>query len=254
MTIFATTKSKLFIGAPLAQKNGDFIAAEFTAALAAAVEIAPLEGLGQLGDTSESIPFDAINDGRRKKLKGIRDAGTMEVVIGADYNNPGVLALLAAEKTPHDYAFRIVLNNAPPGGTPGERLFIAQVMSVAEVFDTANNVVKINASLAVNSNAVHIAASVGGEAPDNTALPVITGTAEVGQTLTGSDGTWTGTPTPALARQWFADGESILGSTASTLILTEDHEGAVITFMVAASNHLGTVYATSAPTSTVAGD
>lgn len=74
--------------------------------------------------------------------------------------------------------------------------------------------------------------------PVNTVLPVITGTPAVGQTLTGSDGTWTNTPT-SYARQWYADGVQIGGATASTYLLTGGEEGADITFGVIASNSAG---------------
>ena len=39
-------------------------------------------------------------------------------------------------------------------------------------------------------------------APSNTALPSISGTTSVGSTLTGSAGTWSGTPAPTFAYQW----------------------------------------------------
>ena len=152
MPIMATAKSKLFIGGVLAQKNADFVAADFTSQTW--VEITPLEGLGTLGDSAEAITFDAIGSGRRKKLKGVRDAGTMELVIGLDMEDDGQIALLAAEKTSNDYAFKLERDDAPPGGTPSQRLFIAIVMSAAEAYDTVNNVTRLNASLAVNSNVV----------------------------------------------------------------------------------------------------
>ena len=69
------------------------------------------------------------------------------------------IALLAAEKTIHDYAFRVVFNDAPAGGTPSERLFIGKVMSASEQLDQANNAMKLNASIAINSNVVRVAAA-----------------------------------------------------------------------------------------------
>lgn len=85
----------------------------------------------------------------------------MEVVCGLDYSDAGQIALVAAEKEIHDYAFKLVLNDAPAGGTPSERCFIAKVGSAVEALDTANNVMKLNASLWVNSNVVKVNAAPG---------------------------------------------------------------------------------------------
>lgn len=157
MTIFATAGAKLYIGVTKAQKSAAFVLADFSASNAITWnEIKETEGLGSLGDTSEAVNFTGIADARTRTLKGPRSAGTMEVVCGIDPADPGQQALIAAERTPHDYEFRLVLNDAPPGGTPSERLFIAKVMSQSEQYDQANNVMKLNASLAVNSNIVRV--------------------------------------------------------------------------------------------------
>ena len=156
MAIFATAGAKLYVGGPL---NGPVVTpTSFTTPPQTWVEIKGLENLGSLGDTSEEITFDEIGVNRRQKLKGVRDAGTMEVTAGIDSDDPGQAAVLAADATPHDYAFRLVFNDAPPGGTPSERRFVAKVMSVSEQFDTANNVMKLSMRLGVNSNVVRIAA------------------------------------------------------------------------------------------------
>lgn len=162
MSLYATAGAKLYIGGPKEQQKADFAAADFTGETW--VEIDDLENLGSLGDTSETINFDGINAARRKTLKGTRSAGTMEVVCGINNDDPGQIAAIAAEKTPHDYAFRLVLNDAPATGsdpTPSERMFIAKVMSASEAFDEANSVMKLNISLGVNSNVVRIAAATG---------------------------------------------------------------------------------------------
>lgn len=155
--IFATNGAKLFIGGVLAMKASDFIATDFTSQTWA--EIGETESLGSVGDTSAEITFEAVNQGRAKRLKGTRNAGAMEVVCGIDYADAGQIALLAAEKTIHDYAFKVLFNDAPAGGTPSERLFIAKVASAVEAFDAANNVMKLNASLWVNSNVVRVNAA-----------------------------------------------------------------------------------------------
>ncbi|WP_332872068.1 hypothetical protein [Pseudogemmobacter bohemicus] len=126
------------------------------------VKVGETENLGTVGDTAAEITFDGIDANRTKRLKGTRNAGTMEVICGLDYSDAGQLACLAAEKTLHDYAFRLVFNDAPVGGTPSERMFIAKVASAVEATDAANNVLKLNISLWVNSNSVKINAAPGG--------------------------------------------------------------------------------------------
>jgi hypothetical protein len=79
-----------------------------------------------------------------------------------------------------------------------------------------------------------------------TAGPSITGTAQVGQTLTASS-TWTNSPT--LARQWYADGAIISGATSTTYVPVSGDIGKKITVTVTASKTgFSTVTATSAPT------
>ena len=91
-----------------------------------------------------------------------------------------------------------------------------------------------------------VAGSLGGAAvapPVNTVAPAITGTAEQGQTLTASTGTWSGTPT--YAYQWKRGGGNIGGATASTYVLTGTDAGATITVTVTATNAGGSTSATS---------
>lgn len=157
MTIYATAGARLFIGIAKQQKSTNFVRADFSVSTAVTWnEINECEALGQVGDTSEAVNFTGIKDARTRTLKGPRSAGTMEVVCGIDSADPGQQALIAAEATIHDYEFRLVLNDAPAGGTPSERYFIAKVMSQSEQFDQANNVMKLNASLGVNSNIVRV--------------------------------------------------------------------------------------------------
>lgn len=85
--------------------------------------------------------------------------------------------------------------------------------------------------------------------PVNTALPTITGTAQVGVELTGSNGTWANDPT--FTYQWNADGAPISGATGSTYTPVEGDVGAVLSFTVTATNDDGSTSATSANTEAV---
>lgn len=88
-------------------------------------------------------------------------------------------------------------------------------------------------------------------APVNTALPAITGTAQVGQTLTVSNGTWTSKSAVTYARQWQADGANISGATATTYVPVTGDVDKTITVVVTATNANGSATATSAATAAV---
>lgn len=156
--IFATAGAKLYIGGALAAKSADFVVGDFSGQ--SWIEVSWLENIGAFGDESTSITFNAIGEGRTQKLKGTRNAGDMAVVAGIDYLDSGQIALRAAEATPNNYAFKVQFNDMPQGGTsPSLRYFIAQVMSARETLDTANSVMKLNATLGINSNIVRVNAS-----------------------------------------------------------------------------------------------
>lgn len=85
--------------------------------------------------------------------------------------------------------------------------------------------------------------------PVNTVLPAISGTATQGETLTGTSGTWTNSPT--FTYQWRADGVAITGATNTTYVLTVDEVGKVISLRVTATNADGAPTADSPNTAPV---
>ena len=96
------------------------------------------------------------------------------------------------------------------------------------------------------------------EAPSNTALPTISGTAKQGKTLTEAHGSWTNSPT-SYAYQWLrcdstgANCVAISGATAQTYVLVEADVGRTIRVQETATNSGGAgAPASSAPTAVVA--
>ncbi len=93
-------------------------------------------------------------------------------------------------------------------------------------------------------------------APSNTALPKVSGTAEEGQTLTATEGSWTGSPT-SYAYEWEdcnTSGEAcseISGATASSYKLASSDVGHVVRVVVTATNANGSGKASAEPTATV---
>jgi hypothetical protein len=94
-------------------------------------------------------------------------------------------------------------------------------------------------------------------APVNSVPPAITGTAQQSQTLTTSNGTWTGTGTISYRYQWLRCNRSgngcndISGATDKTYTLRGADVGSTIRARVTATNPDGSTAATSAPTAVV---
>jgi hypothetical protein len=82
-------------------------------------------------------------------------------------------------------------------------------------------------------------------APVNTVAPVASGTGTVGETLSVTDGTWTGNPTPTYAYQWRRNGSNIGGATSSTYLLVLADNGADVDCLVTATNSQGSASADS---------
>jgi hypothetical protein len=83
-------------------------------------------------------------------------------------------------------------------------------------------------------------------APSFTSDPVISGNTWVGQTLTVSNGSSTGSPSPSFTYQWKRDGVDIGSATAQTYLLVEADETTDISCTVTITNLEGSDSATSA--------
>lgn len=89
-------------------------------------------------------------------------------------------------------------------------------------------------------------AALAASAPVNSTLPLISGTPQVGQPLTASNGTWLNTPT-GFTYQWLSGGTTpISGATATTYVPVTLDIGATLSILVTASNGVGSTPATSA--------
>lgn len=93
--------------------------------------------------------------------------------------------------------------------------------------------------------------AVVGVPPVNSALPVISGTPQVGQTLTTSNGTWSGATAP-YTYQWKRGGANIVGATMSSYVLITADVGGMITAEVTAINATGNATALSVAVGPVA--
>ncbi len=80
--------------------------------------------------------------------------------------------------------------------------------------------------------------------PSNTALPEISGTPHVGQTLSCSQGSWSYDPT-SFSYRWQNESATISGAVSSTYTLVEADAGSTISCRVTATNAQGSGLATS---------
>ena len=75
--------------------------------------------------------------------------------------------------------------------------------------------------------------------PITSCLPTVSGNALLGATLTCAEGTWAGSPAPALTYQWLRDGTDIPSATASTYVVVEADQGHSLSCEVTAINGEG---------------
>lgn len=157
MAINTVTGSKLYIG-PVRESTVDTLA-EYEGL--AWVEIGEVESIGDLGDQSNPVTFQSIGDSRVRKLKGARDAGTQQIVMGRSPSDAGQIALKAAERTKFEYAFKLEIADAPDDDyTNSVQYFGAMVMGARVNMGTGDNVVKITADLGINTEIIEYATHV----------------------------------------------------------------------------------------------
>jgi hypothetical protein len=107
----------------------------------------------------------------------------------------------------------------------------------------ANNAIGWGSVYAVSSAGRTDIIGASATAPVNTVAPNVTGNPYVGDLLTTTDGTWSGTPT-SFSYQW-KRGATNIGTNANTYTLVSADAGLNITCVVTATNATGSTNATS---------
>lgn len=150
MAIVTASGSKIYIGPSVVKTAADTLAE--MAALTPYTEIGEVQNLGQFGDTANIVNFVSLSDARVRKTKGARDAGTLALVCGRDPLDAGQIAVIAAEASSSEYAFKVVANDEPNAtGTPTTYYFRGIVTSKSENYGSADDVVTVTFNVGVNS-------------------------------------------------------------------------------------------------------
>jgi hypothetical protein len=116
------------------------------------------------------------------------------------------------------------------------------------VSESATNAGGTGAPVSSAQSGAVVAPPVTAAAPSDQTLPQVTGTGTVGQVLSSSPGTWSGTTPIVFATQWqrCAPGcSSIAGATGSTYTLAPTDAGALVRVVVTATNSVGSAQASS---------
>jgi len=158
MAIHKTAGARFYIG-PVVNPDtvealSDSAALDFFEAIVTNdwTEVEEIESFGDLGDNSEVATFASVADRRVRKLKTTRDAGTMAVVCGRDPLDDGQTAMIAAEKTDFNYAFKLVYNDArDEDHSPSTEYFGGMVMSRPTNIGGVQDVTKRTFNIGVNT-------------------------------------------------------------------------------------------------------
>lgn len=122
--------------------------------------VGEIEDMGEFGDVWENTTFTSLADGRRVKLKTLKDGGDLNLVLGFKPSDTGQTALKAAVASFNNYPIRIQANDAGTGSpsSPTTFYFLARVMSDRKAVGAVDNVVRRNVTLAINSDQIEVAA------------------------------------------------------------------------------------------------
>lgn len=149
-------------GATIAITSTTTAPATFDAAGYAALSyttVNSVESIGSFGDESQDVTFDDLGDRRTKHLKGQKDAGTLALVCGLDDTDAGqdLLRTAEADGSTGNFHFKVTLpNKQATAGDDAIRYFSGKVMSVRETVDSANNIVKLETNIGINTKIVYV--------------------------------------------------------------------------------------------------
>ena len=115
------------------------------------IEVSKVESIGDQGDERAVTEFASIADERVDKAVGTINGGTQAVTVADVPDDEGQIAMSAAAAGKVAYNFKVVLADAPAGGTPSERYYRGLVTSDKMVIGTANNIVKRTYNVAVKT-------------------------------------------------------------------------------------------------------
>lgn len=242
--------SKIYVSS-VAVPDVDMVQADYE--LLTWVEIGSVGNRGETGKNTNMLSYNTWNTNVIQKAKGMTDAGTVEIEVARLPTDAGQIILRAAGAVGNNnnYAFKELRSDGPVGGV-GSVFYNRGLVGGPKRPGGRNEDFDLEVfTLGLQQDEVVVAPSSAGVAPYVTAIPTLSGTFTVGQTITLANGTWAGDATITYAYQWFANNVLISGAAASTYVLLAAQSGKRITGRVIATNLSGSASATTAPSAAV---
>lgn len=215
--------------------------------------ISKVGNVGETGKSTNVLTYNTWDTEVADKAKGITDAGspTMEVARDPDDAGQEILRQAGAVGNNNRYAFKEVRADGPLGGT-GTIFYNRGIVGGPTRPNGQNEDFDVEVfSIGFVQEEIIVKPTSGGNAPMLSVAPAITGTAEVGETLTCSAGTFTGDAPLTYDYQWFANGVAVQGANAATYELTDKDLGKIFMCRVMAKNAAGNAFGFSNTTSAV---
>jgi hypothetical protein len=154
MALYPVAGCKIYISTnPFPEQSADVVHGDFSAVTW--IEVKKWTQMGPYGDSAQLITTDLIGEGRTKKMKGTKNAGSMANVFATDTTDGGQVKVIAASKVLDNYAFKVELNDKTGAQVNNSlREFYGLVMQAQEAGGGANTVQTLNATVEINSNIV----------------------------------------------------------------------------------------------------
>lgn len=222
-----------------------------------ALEWTEITGIGSVGETGKStnmLTYNTWADDVVQKAKGLTDAGSPTFEIARSPSDPGqaILRAAGAVGNNNNYAFKELRADGVVGGV-GTIFYNRGLVAGPTRPNGGNEDFDLEVfTVGFQQEEIVVAPTAAGNPPVMTVAPAITGTAKSGETLTCSNGTFTGDATIVYSHQWFANGNAVLNATNTTYELTDADVGKVFSCRVIARNAAGSATGFSNTTSAVA--
>ncbi len=156
--IITASGSRFFISGSAITSDVDTLA-EFEAT-SVWTELGLIESIGVFGDKASDVTFAALSDGRMRHAKGVRDAGTIALVVAHDPADAGQIAFSAASDTNNNYGFKVIVPDGPTPAYSDTILYFRGLVNSQEYDIGANDhVVRRNFAIGINSAIVSDPAS-----------------------------------------------------------------------------------------------